>query len=148
MVSPGGRVEPLRVSPEAVHHHPAGVQAQTQGQGLRWCLAEVRSGRGHVRMQCERRQDRPLGVILLRHRRPKQRHEALAAKFDQAPGIAVENLVDDREHRLHAPMHRLGPQTPRQRQGIRQATAEHRHLFVFPSERRRAKLLREAMELS
>ena len=26
-----GRVEPLRVSPEAVHHHPARVQAQTQG---------------------------------------------------------------------------------------------------------------------
>ena len=101
-----------------------------------------------MRVQRERRQDRPLGVILLRHRRPKQRDEALTAKFDQAPGIAVQHLLDHGEHRLHAPMHRLGPQTPRQRQGIRQAATEHRHLFVFPSERRRAKLLSEAMALS
>ena len=112
-----GRIEPLRVASEAVHHHTARVQAQTQGQGLRWRLAEVRSGRGHVRVQCERRQDRPLGVILLRHRRAKQRDEALTAEFDQAPGIAVQNLLDDGEHRLHVPMHRLGPQTPAQAPG-------------------------------
>jgi hypothetical protein len=111
-------------------------------------LAEVRSGRGHVCVQRERRQDRPLGVILLGHRRAKQRHEALSAKFHQAPGIALQDLVDRREQRLHAPMHRLGPQTPRQRQGIRQATTERRHLFVFPSERRRTNLLRAGLERS
>ena len=85
----GGRIEPRRVASEVLHHHPPGVQAQTQGQGLSGCLAEVRRGRGHVRMQCERRQDRPLGVIPLCLRRPKQRHEALTAEFDQAPAIAV-----------------------------------------------------------
>ena len=99
-------------------------------------------------MQRERRQDRPLGVILLRHRCAKQCDEALTAKFDEAPAIALQHLVDHREHRLHAPMHRLGPQMHCQRQGISQTTTEYGHLFVFPSQRRWAKLLGEAMELS
>jgi hypothetical protein len=143
-----GRVESLWVSPEAVHHHPARVQAQTQGQGLRRRLNEVGSRRGHLRVQHERRQDRPLRVILLGYRRPEQRHDALTAEFEQASGIAVQHLLAGGEHRLHAPMHRLRPQTPRQRHGIRQATTEHRHLFVFPHERRRARLPREVLELS
>jgi hypothetical protein len=52
-------------------------------------LAAVGSGRAHLCVQRERRQDRPLGVILLCHWRPKQRDEALAAKFNEAPRIAV-----------------------------------------------------------
>jgi len=109
-----GRVEPLRVSSEAVHHHPTRVQAQTQDQGLRWCLAAVGSGHVYLRVQREPRQGRPLSMILLCHRRAKQRDEALTAKFDEAPSIAAQNLLDNGEHCLHVPMHRLRPQTLRQ----------------------------------
>ena len=49
----------------------------------------------------------------------------------------MQDLLDNSEYRLHAPMHCLGPQTHCQRQGISQATTEHCHLFVFPSERKR-----------
>jgi hypothetical protein len=109
-------------------------------------LGAAGSGRAYLRVQRERRQDRPLGVILLRHRRAKQRDEALTAKFDQAPGIALQHLLDDGEHRLHAPMHRLRPQTHGQSQCISQTATEHGHLFVFSSERERVELLRKAME--
>jgi hypothetical protein len=86
-------------------------------------------------------------VVLLRHQRPKQRDKAVATKFDEAPRIALHDLLHRREHRLHEPMHCLGAQTTRQRRGIGQAATEDRHLFVFPSEheRRRIALLSEAL---
>jgi hypothetical protein len=144
---PCGRVEPLRFPSQAVHHHAACVQPQTQGQGPLWRLPEVWSGGTQMLVQCKRRQDRPQGVILLRHRRTKQRQEAIAAEFDEAARIALHDLLDGCEHRLHEPLHRLGAQTHRQGRGIRQAATKHRHLFVFPSERerRRAALRSEAM---
>ena len=76
-------------------------------------------------------------MIFLRHRRAKQRQEAITTKINETPSITVQDLLDHSGHRLHAPMHGLGTQAHCQRQGISQAAAEHRHLFVFPSERKR-----------
>ena len=76
-------------------------------------------------------------MIFLRHWRPKQCQEAIAAKFDEAPRIALQYLLHRCEHRLREPLHRFRAQTQRQSQGIRQAATEHRYLFVFPSQRQR-----------
>jgi hypothetical protein len=72
-------------------------------------LPQVWSGRAQLLVQRKRRQYCPLGVVLLRHWRPEQREEAVATKFDQAPRIALQHLLNHCEHRLHEAVHRLMP---------------------------------------
>jgi hypothetical protein len=68
---------------------------------LVWCL--------HTLAQLKSRQHRPAGVILLRRRRPKQRHEALAGDLGEGALIALHCGLGQRQHVVHQMVHRLRP---------------------------------------
>ena len=107
MCSPRQSAHALRLPPERV----GGVQTLTQLKG---------------------RQHRPPGMILVRHRRPKQRQEALAGDLEESALVALHRVLDQRQHIAHQVVHRLRPQARRQGGRLGQGPTQHGDLFVFP----------------
>jgi hypothetical protein len=70
-------------------------------------------------------------MILVRHRRPKQRHEALAEDLEEGAAVALHSVLDERQHVVHQVVHRLGSQAHGQGGRLRQGPAQHGDLFVF-----------------
>ena len=69
-------VGPLWLVRQRAHHHRPGVEPQVDRHAVR--LPTHRIGYAQALAQLEGRQHRPSGMVLLCHRRPKQRHEAVA----------------------------------------------------------------------
>jgi hypothetical protein len=93
-----------RIRPRTYHHGPA-VQPQAQHHTGR--LATKRGGSVHTLTQLAGCQHGSAGMVLLRHRGPKQRQEALAGDVEQGTVIALHRLLGQRQHVVHQAVHRL-----------------------------------------
>jgi hypothetical protein len=47
-------------------------------------------------------------MVLLRHRRPKQRYKALTGNLEQHAPVVLHRVLDQRQHLAHQVVHRLG----------------------------------------
>ena len=102
----------LRVVYQGADHHGPRVQSQAERYAVRLLAKRVR--RVQTLTQLEGRQHRPAGMVLLRHRRPKQGQEALAGDLEEGAVVALHRVLDQRQHGAHQVVHGLRPQARRQ----------------------------------
>ena len=124
------RVGPLRVVPQGADDHGSRVQSQAERDALRLPLERV--GGVQTLTQLKSRQHRPPGIILVRHRRPKQRQEALAGDLEEGAIIALHRVLDQRQDIAHQMVYCFRPQVRRQGGRLGQSPTQHGNLFVFP----------------
>jgi len=82
------------------------MQPQAHRNAVR--LALDRIGCAQPLAQFEGCQHGPAGMVLLRHRRPEQRHKALIGNLEQHALVALHRVLDQRQHLAHQVVHRLG----------------------------------------
>jgi hypothetical protein len=128
-----GRVRPLRVVCEVANDHGPGVQPQAHRDAVRLALDRV--GRAQPLAQFEGCQHGPAGMVLLRHRRPEQRHKALTGDLEQHALVVLYRVLDQRQHLAHQMVHGLGSEARGQRGCLGQGSTQHGDLFVFPVRR-------------
>jgi hypothetical protein len=113
---PGGALEPGRdvdgvagdrvVAADGTRQHLAGVHADPQVE------VDARGERlvdlPHRVLHAEPGADRPLGVVLVRHRRAEDRHDVVADVLVDGPAVALDLLAEPHERSVDERLHVLG----------------------------------------
>jgi hypothetical protein len=84
----------------------------------------------------QRRVAGPLGVVLVRDRRPEERHDAVAGELVDEALEALDAVGEDREEALHDLRPRLGIHLLGELHRALDVGEEHRHLLALAFERR------------
>jgi hypothetical protein len=82
-------------------------------------------------LQVERRQDCTSGVVFMRNRGAKQRHEAISKELINGTFIAVHGVESQLEEATEQSMHVVWAAARRHGGGVGQVTEEHRDLLAL-----------------
>ena len=129
------RVVHAEVVADLADHHLARVEAHADGE------ADAARGPQLVRVasdlvtEMERRPARALGVVLVRDRRPEERHDAVAGVLVHRALEAVHALGQQLEEAVHDPVPLFGIELLRQLHRALHVGEEHRHLLALAFER-------------
>ena len=84
----------LRLVRQRAHHHRPGMQPQANGHVVQLPTDRVRHAQALAEL--EGRQHGPSGMVLLCHRRPKQRQEAVAGDLSEGALVALHRVLGQR----------------------------------------------------
>ena len=117
---------------EAAGDHLAAGDADMRVQRTRRAFARA----CELGVDVERGARRPERIVVMRHRRPEQRHNGVADVLVDRAAVADDDAVDERREARHEVAHLLGIERLRKRREVAEVGEQDRHLPTFGGVRR------------
>ena len=126
------RVVPAKVVADPADDDQPGVQSQAHVHFHALLALELRAVPADRLLDRQGRLDRPEGVVLQRHRRAEERHEAVPEVLVDGSLVAVDGGGHQPQHLVQDPMHELGADLLGEPGRIGEVGEQHGQLLALP----------------